>query len=130
MLQIGYFNEFKEQKTLLLAGSQVDIMTLQQFFRSWFGATIELVEYLGRATSIHVIGLAKLVLQREGEDSRAERCHNQVIWRISSEWQVRIVGLLEGLCKSENPSHQYLDSGGEGIQIICSKDEYPALLVD
>lgn len=129
MLRIGYFNEFKGQKTLLLAGSQVDIMTLQQFFRSWSGATANLIEYLGEAAAIYVGGITELVLQRAEQDSRAEYHRNQVIWHISSEWQERIIGLLSGLCESKHSSHQYLDSGCEDIQILCSKDEYPVSLV-
>lgn len=124
-MQIAYFEEFKGQKTLLFAGSKADVVALQTFFCSWSGAAEDLIEHLGKTIPINTVGLRKLVLHRTDENSRAEHYLNEIVWHISPEWQQRILGLLDGLCNSKGSSHQFLDSGGEVIQIICSKDEYP-----
>lgn len=126
MLNICYFEKFKGVPTLLFAGSRTDMEKLFEFFRTWTGERVDIAEALGQGTEIRLGEVFKLVLDRSssGPSSVAEMVGGICEWRVSDSWKDVVAGLLQGLVESESASHQYLDSGETGLQILCTKDEY------
>lgn len=126
MLKIGYYSMFKGQPTLLLSGSDPEILALRHVFAQWGRKTASLVAQLRACVVVSLEGIDDLALTVDliGCASRIELTGNKLVWRISFSQCDRIVGLLDDLCADSRLGHQYLESGTDVIQILCSKDEY------
>ena len=129
MLQIQYHANFKFRPTLLFAGATSDVCQLLEVLRDWNGEEIDLLHQLrqmqARMTYESVTSI-RLSRAKAEKDSYLEWANDRGVWWISRRGQPRIIGLLEGLKDSTQPGHQYLDIGDPtGIQIMCSKEEYP-----
>jgi hypothetical protein len=128
MLQIQYHKDFKFRSTLLFAGAASDVSRLMELFRNWNGDEIDLLQHLrqveGCIACENVTGI-KLSRANAEKDSYLEWTTDYGVWWISRRGQPQIVDLLESLKDSAHPGHQYLDIGDpDGVQIMCSKDEY------
>jgi hypothetical protein len=132
MLQIRYHANFKFRPTLLFAGSASDVCRLLEVFRDWDGEEIDLLQRLRQVeggVACDSVASLKLSRAKAEKDSYLEWTNDHGVWWISRRGQPRIVDLLEGLKDSADPGHQYLDIGDPtGVQIMCSKDEYPSKL--
>lgn len=126
MLQVRYHSNFKGGPTLLFAGSSGDLESLIAFFREWDGREVSLLERLKGSGETYVNGVRELlVLGTSDSAGRLAWTRDVGRWTVARSAIPRIVDLLEGLTQAKSPGHQYLDSGSDEIQIICSKDEYP-----
>jgi hypothetical protein len=100
--------------------------------RNWNGEEFDLLQHLreveGRVACDSVTSV-KLKRAKAEKDSYLEWTNDRGVWWISRRGQLQIIEMLEGLNESADQGHQYLDIGDPtGIQIMCSKDEYPSKL--
>ena len=123
MLQIRYHQKFKGADTLLFAGSRDDIDLLRSFFLEWNGDNVDLIKYLQAQEKIYLLSVTAMHLKRDAQKDSFAWHQDSGTWLITTTYQKRIVGLLDGLLESNNEGHQYLNNGGS-VQIMVAKDEY------
>lgn len=124
MLQIRYHPEFKGLPTILFVGSKHEFSTLLYFFKEWNGEDIDLIQYLQSIhTKLYLFSVSIILIKQTSSEDSFKWQNQTGIWQISKPHVETIIGLIEELCETDSPGHQYLDIASD-IQIIFSKDEY------
>jgi hypothetical protein len=102
-------------------------MKLDHSLIGWRGEKLEFIGAMKRDHEIYIHGLKKLLLEVDEKivASISGIDGSELFLLLTKRDKDRIVGLIDGLGNSAGPGHQYLNTKGQAIEIMLSKDEYP-----
>jgi hypothetical protein len=122
-IRIGYFEDFKSSKPLLLEADAEGIQSLAEAFRSLAAGTIANV-VLHELPFVEIHHGVQLIATRGSQDRGTQRdAENVFSWERDAEGWQEAAEKLDALTQY-GAGHHYLDADNDQVVVQVSKDEY------
>lgn len=125
MIQIGYLEQFKGARTVLIAATTESFTHVYHVLTAPLAVPTDILAallQLGRATRL--VNIEHLAFIPHSATTRLHIDGRRVTWEFTDEYRERLLGLLDALNRSDRPAHQFLHTGTSDAQFVLSKGEY------